>query len=581
VTRSFELKAIAALTAALAATAAIASCSRAADDCQLNVTCPGDGTKTGSGGQGGSGGAGGATSTSDGATTGTGGGGMTGCQVGELSSCYDGPTATKNVGACKAGVHTCQADGISHSACMNQVLPSAENCLQPADEDCDGKAPSCTGTTLVGASFGAAITDEVVFAVAVDAAGNRFLGGVSGATPPAGAGFAMSSGAGGITKILADGTTSWIAPMKSAVASGYSVVRGLATDQQGNVLVVGEFAGTTSGGAINVVGAGGVDIFLAKLDPFGKTLWAKSFGNAADQFGYSVAVDAKGNVFITGKIVGSVDFGGGAPGVSAGVGDNLFVAKLDPNGKHLWSKAFGDDNPQTGYGVAATPEGDVVVTGELSGFIDFGGGISLSSAGQTDIFVARLAGGDGATTWAHRYGDAQSQTGNGVAVSANGSIVVTGGMAGKCNFGGGDLDAKAKSNVFVAKLHADGSHSWSHTYGSDLDNQVGFGVAVDPAQNILVVGYLKGTLTFGATTLTDASMPNLPNTDMFVAKLSADGVAVWARSFGDVNDQTAWAVAADSASNVLFGGTYTGTVNLPPTITSTGNYDGFWALLAP
>jgi hypothetical protein len=573
VTRSFELKAIAALTAALAATA---SCSRAADDCQLNVTCPGDGMKTGSGGQGGSGGAG--ASTSDGSTTGT-GGGMTGCQVGELSSCYDGPTATKNVGACKAGVHTCQPDGISHSACMNQVLPSAENCLQPADEDCDGKAPSCTGTTLLGASVGTSPTDEVVFAVAVDAAGNRFLGGVSEATTPSGQGFAMASGAGGVTKILADGTTSWIAPMKSVVANGYSVVRGLATDQQGNVFVVGEFAGTTSGGAINVVGAGGVDIFLAKLDPFGKTLWAKSFGNPADQFGYSVAVDAKGNVFITGKIVGSVDFGGGAPGVSAGVGDNLFVAKLDPNGNHLWSRAFGDDNPQIGFSVAATPEGDVVVTGSLQGVIDFGGGISVNSAGKSDIVVAKLAGPSGAVIWAHRYGDDQDQVANGVAVGSDGGVVITGSMSGHCSFGGVDLDAHASSDAFIAKLHPDGSPDWSHDYGSDNEGQAGVGVAVDPALNIVAVGYLKGTLVFGSTTLTDVSSGQ--STDMFVAKLSAAGSPVWAYRFGDSKDESAWAVATDSASNVLFGGTYNGTVNLPPTITSTGGYDGFWALLAP
>jgi hypothetical protein len=371
--------------------------------------------------------------------------------------------------------------------------------------------------------------------------------------------------------------------MKSGGANGYSVVRGLAADEQGNVFVVGEFQGTTSGGAINVASAGGVDIFLAKLDPAGQTLWAKSFGNSADQYGYSVAVDANGNVFITGKIVGNVDFGGGAPGVGAGAGDNLFVAKLDPSGNPLWSKAFGDDAIQIGYGVAATPDGDVVVAGSLSGSADFGGGISLSSAGKADVVVARLAGADGAAKWAHRYGDGEDQVANGLAVGADGGIVLTGSMVGHCTFGGQDIDAKTKSNVFVAKLHPDGSHDWSHGYGSDFDTQAGLAVAVDPALNILVVGYLKGTLSFGGgtPTLTDSAVPNSGNTDVFVAKLSAAGAPVWARGFGDPNDQTAWAVAADPGSRVLVGGTYTGTVNLPPTITTKGGYDGFWIDLAP
>ena len=531
---------------------------------------------------GGDGGASGSTSTSTSGSTGTGGAAPL-CDVGMMSSCYDGSPGTANVGACKSGMHLCMPDGSSFGACMNQVLPSAENCLEPADEDCDGKALGCTGSTLNSGSSGMSPTDEVIFAVATDPSGNLFVGGVNGATPSAGKGFAMASGTGSVVKFLKNGTMSWSASIKSSVASSYSVVRGLATDKQGNVFVVGELQGTTSGGTINVVNAGGVDIFLAKLDPTGKTIWAKAFGNSADQYGNSVAVDTAGNVFITGRMVGAVDFGGGAPGVSAGAGDNLFVAKLDTDGKHVWSNAFGDDSDQIGYGVATTPDGDVVVTGSLVGAIDFGGGVSFPSAGNTDIFVAKLASANGAGMWGHHYGDDQDQSGNGVAVGADSGVVITGGMVGKFNFGGGDLDAKSKTNVFVAKLRADGTHQWSHDYGSNNDNQVGYGVAVDPALNILVVGYLKGTLSFGGgtPTLTDSANANSGNTDMFVAKLSADGVGVWARSFGDVNDQTAWAVTADPVSNVFVGGTYEGTVNLPPSITATGSYDAFWAELAP
>ena len=535
---------------------------------------------------GGDGGASGSTSTSTSASasggTGTGGAAPL-CVSGVMSSCYDGSPATANVGVCKSGMHLCMPDGSSYGDCMGQVLPSAENCLKAADEDCDGKALGCTGSTLNSGSSGMSPTDEVIFAVATDPSGNFFVGGVNGVTPPAGGGFAMASGTGSVVKFLKNGTMSWSASIKSGMASSYSVVRGLATDKLGNVFVVGELQGTMSVGAIDVVSAGGVDIFLAKLDPTGKTLWAKAFGDSADQYGNSVAVDTAGNVFITGRMVGTVDFGGGAPGVSAGDNDNLFVAKLDTDGKHVWSNAFGDDSAQIGYGVATTPDGDVVVTGSLAGAIDFGGGVNFQSAGNTDIFVAKLAGDGGAVMWGHHYGDNQDQSGNGVAVGADGGIVITGGMIGKCNFGDGNFDAKTKNNVFVAKLHADGTHQWSHDYGSDADNQVGYGVAVDPALNILVVGYLKGTLSFGggAPMLSDSANANSGNTDIFVAKLSANGAGVWARSFGDLNDQTAWAVTADPVSNVYVGGTYEGTVNLPPLITATGSYDAFWLELAP
>jgi hypothetical protein len=529
-------------------------------------------------------GGGASTSTTTSGSSGTGGAAPV-CDLNEVQSCYDGTAATRNKGACKDGMQTCLADGTAFGMCQGQTLPAPENCLEPADEDCDGAALACTGTTLKGGGLSGGASDDVIFAVATDLAGTIFVGGVSGANAPSGQGFTMASGIGGVAQILANGTPGWSTPMTSTGASSYSVVRGLATDKNGNVFVVGELLGAATIGGMSVVGAGagGIDVFLAKLDPMGKPLWAKAFGNGADQYGYGISSDAKGNVFITGRSVGAVDFGGGAPGVSAGAGDNLFVAKFDNDGKYVWSKAFGDDSAQIGYGVAATPAGDAIVTGALFGLMDFGGGVAVASAGSADVFVAKLDGGTGAAVWAHHYGDDQEQAANSVAVGSDGGIVLTGGMVGHCKFGAMDLDAKGKANVFVAKLKPDGSPDWSHDYGTDGDNQVGFSVAIDPALNILVVGYLKGSLSFGgsAPTVNDSAPANSGNTDMFVAKLSADGAGVWARGFGDMNDQTAWAVTADPVSNVIFGGAYAGTVNLPPSTTATGSYDALWAKLAP
>lgn len=506
-----------------------------------------------------------------------------GCIPGTMAICYDGPASTQDVGPCKSGKHTCKDDATGYGACEGQTLPAPENCVTAAiDEDCDSKKIACTGETSAGASVGEAPSDEIFFAVAADPSGNVLLGGVSGATPPAGAYFAMNSGVGIISRVGMNGAPSWTVTMANAGGMAYSAVRGIASDSKGNVFIVGEFRGSTTGNNVNMNNAGGVDAFLAKLDPAGTTLWAKAFGNASSQFALGVAVDAKGNVVIAGRMEGAVDFGGGTR--TGGGSDDLFVAEFDNGGKHIWSRALGDFTSQTGFGVATTPEGDVVVAGEFSGTLDFIGGFSLNSAGGADAFVAKLAGADGATKWANRYGDSSDQTANAVAVGSNGSVVITGSMVGKCNFGAGDLDAPSShSDVFVAKLHEDGSPDWSHDYGDNNDNQAGLGVAVDPAQNIVVVGYFNGSAKFGATVLTDTDGNVTQGTDMFVAKLAADGDSVWARQLGDAADQTAWAVATDAKSNVIVAGTYAGTVILSPTITLTskGGYDAFWAELAP
>ena len=84
-----------------------------------------------------------------------------------------------------------------------------------------------------------------------------------------------------------------------------------------------------------------------------------------------------------------MDFGGG-PLTSAG-GIDIFLAKFDPAGNHLWSKRFGDGFSQIGYSVTVDGADNVLFTGAFSGSVDFGGG-PLTSAGGIDIFLAKFAG---------------------------------------------------------------------------------------------------------------------------------------------------------------------------------------------
>jgi hypothetical protein len=91
---------------------------------------------------------------------------------------------------------------------------------------------------------------------------------------------------------------------------------------------------------------------------------------------------------ITGNFLGSVDFGGG-PFLSAG-GMDIFLAKFDGNGTHLWSQRFGHFNDQSGQSVAFDASWNVITTGYFQGIVDFGGD-TLTSAGSSDIFLAKFS----------------------------------------------------------------------------------------------------------------------------------------------------------------------------------------------
>lgn len=69
------------------------------------------------------------------------------CNPGEVASCFSGAPEQLNVGLCAAGHRTCNAEGTGFGPCEGEVLPTAETCGNPGDEDCDGlvneEGPDC------------------------------------------------------------------------------------------------------------------------------------------------------------------------------------------------------------------------------------------------------------------------------------------------------------------------------------------------------------------------------------------------------------------------------------------------------
>jgi hypothetical protein len=140
----------------------------------------------------------------------------------------------------------------------------------------------------------------------------------------------------------------------------------VAVDGSGNIYVAGSFTGPMKIGGTTVVGFGGEDVFVAKLDSHGAVLWVDQFGDTTDQSARAIAVDASGNVVVTGSTSGPIDFGGGP------IEGLTYVVKLDASGKHVWSISCGGSQPPATYGVggvgiALDAAGDVVVTGTFGG----------------------------------------------------------------------------------------------------------------------------------------------------------------------------------------------------------------------
>ena len=387
-----------------------------------------------------------------------------------------------------------------------------------------------------------------------------------------GTGGAGGDGGGG----PACGATPIVSPLVWAKAVGDAAEQtaaSVAVDAAGNVLVAGAFAGSLTFGTTTLTSAGATDVFVAKLDAAGNAVWAKSFGGAKDQAATSVAVDAAGNVVVTGLFLGSVGFGG-ATFTSAGCCfQDVFVVKLDSQGNHLWSKQFGDVNGDTGRTVAVDAAGNVLVAGEFQTGINLGGA-ALVGAGGYDVFVAKLDP-QGNHVWSKGFGAAADQGVSGIAAAgATNDVVITGESAGSIAFGGAPVTAAGASAAYVARLGgAAGAHVWSKGFGDG--SAAGVGVAANADGDVVAIGDFQGTIDFGG-----GPHESPVNDDVFVVKLDAAGGHLWSRTYGDSLAQRARAVAIGADGSVGIAGRFGGSIDLGGgAFASAGIFDGFVAKL--
>lgn len=480
------------------------------------------------------------------------------CAVGSMTACYDGPAGTVNVGICVGGMKTCAADGITYGACGGEVLPAAETCTNTADENCDGH--DC----IIWDKRHGDATDGGAQAVGVDASGNVYVAGFFTGSllvdnlPPL-----LSSGANDVFVIKYDPVGNAIWSEKFGLASDQAAT-GLAVDASGNVVLVGYFNGSIALGAnMYTALAGETRIFVAKLDPMGVVQWSAEFLSATAR----VAVDpiplnqGGGNIAVAGTTVTGTDA-------------NAFVRKYSPAGALIFTKSYGDATSQSAEDVAMDGAGNIIVSGEFNGSINFGLG-AKTSVGGLDAFVAKLDS-SGTEAWSKQFGDAADQYGNGVTVAPTGEVAVCGAFYGSVNLGGTNKVSAGNADIFVGQFSAGGAHLWSAGYG-DAVLQSCRRVATDTNKDVIATGWIFGGTNFGGGLLTSAGAE-----DIFVAKFDTTGKHIWSKKYGDAATQLSQAMAVGENGDVVIAGWYKGTVDfgLGP-LTSAGGYDMFVAELGP
>lgn len=331
--------------------------------------------------------------------------------------------------------------------------------------------------------------------IAVDGSGNVYV-----------TGYSVNSGSisdYATIKYNSAGVQQW-ASKYNGPGNGNDQAHSITVDGSGNVYVTGQSDGSGTGS----------DYATIKYDASGIEQWAVRYngpGNGIDA-PTSIAVDASGNVYVTGNSFGS------------GTDDDYATIKYDATGAQLWVVRYnGLQNAQDGASsLAVDLSGNVYVTGFSV--------VSITSSDYTTIKY----NSSGVQQWAAFYNGPGNYLDNAtsLALDDSGYVYVTGRSKGS------SLD----DDYATIKYDASGVEQWAARYtGPGNGGDAAYALAVDGSGNVYVTGRSTGSGT---------------GYDYATVKYNSSGVQQWAKRYNGLsnNIDEANSIAVDGSGNVYVTG---------------------------
>jgi hypothetical protein len=376
--------------------------------------------------------------------------------------------------------------------------------------------------------------------IAVDSSGNVYITGHSNATwnGPNITDTPLHAFTGGydifVLKLDTNGAYQW--HTFYGAAATYDGGEGIAVDSSGNVYVTGNSSATWNGPNITDTPlhafTGSADIVVLKLNTNGAYGWHTFYGSSLAEFGYGIAVDSSGNVYVSGHSAATWN----GPNITdtplhaftVGSGYDIFVIKLDTNGAYQWHTFYGSTNSDESYGLAVDGSGNVYVTGDSAATWDGPGGeppLNDPFTGLNLNIVVLKLDTDGVYQWHTFYGAAgagSNDLAQSIAVNIGGNVYVTGYSYATWDGPGPTPPLNplnGSNNIFVLKLNTGGAYGWHTFYGAGSNNS-GLHIAVDSGPGVYVSGYsdVSWNGPGGVSPLNDFN----GNNDIVVLKMSDD-----------------------------------------------------------
>ncbi len=331
---------------------------------------------------------------------------------------------------------------------------------------------------------------------------------------------------------------------KTLGGSGYEEAGNIQQTSDGGYIVVG---GTYSNDG-DVGGSRGYheggDVWIVKLDKDGKIEWQKALGGSEYDVAHSVQQTSDGGYIVAGETYSS---DGDVSGYHEG-GD-AWIVKLDKDGNIQWQKALGGSDWDVAYSVQQTSDGGYIVAGWTA---SNDGDVSGSGYhGERDIWIIKLDS-SGNIQWQKALGGSDDDWANGIQQTSDGGYIVAGGTYSN----DGDVSGSGyhgKGDSWIVKLDSSGNIQWQKALGGSDD---------DWANSIQQTSD-EGYIVAGWTASNDGDVSgwhegydshDYPYSDCWVVKLDKDGNIEWKKALGGSGGDGAYSIQQTSDGGYIVAG---------------------------
>ncbi len=236
------------------------------------------------------------------------------------------------------------------------------------------------------------------------------------------------------------------------------------------------------------------DVYLVKTDADGDTIWTRTFGGNDSDTGYGIDITYDSGFIIVGN---TWSFGIG--------GSDIYLIRTDSNGDTLWTRTLGGLENDYGYCVRQTDDDGYIITGYT---------VTLSPMVLYLILIKTDAEGD--TLW--HYTDVGGTVGASVEQTTDSGFIVAGGTT---EFSQDDND------VYLLKMNANGDTTWKKAYGGNGDDCAYDVEQTNDGGYIVVGGIWNGGNGRG---------------DIYLIKTDSNGDSIWTRFYGGIDDENGYSV---------------------------------------